>query len=202
MKNKSILVLHSSARALGSHSRELAAHLVERLQGAHPGAQVKTRDLAADPVPHVSAEFTSAIFVPPPAQTAEQQAALALSNTLVGELLAADILVISAPMYNLSVPSALKAWIDHIVRPGLTFSFGPEGFEGLLRGKQAYVVTPSGGVYSHGPRTAEDFNTPYLRQILGFVGITDVVFIRGEGLSYDPQAGLDAAEKAIAAAVA
>jgi FMN-dependent NADH-azoreductase len=197
---KNILALQSSARDDGSHSRELTRRLLARLQSQNPTATVRVRDLAANALPHASAEFTRAIFVPPPALTESDKATLALSDSLIAELVSADVLVIAAPMYNLTIPSTLKAWIDHIVRPGLTFGFtdNPEQpFEGLLKNKQAIIVTTSGGVFRQGPRQAEDFVVPYLKHILGFVGITDLTVVSGEGLAFDPVGGLSAAEHTI-----
>jgi FMN-dependent NADH-azoreductase len=194
-----ILVLQASPRSDGSHSRALTEPVVKRLTGLLPKASVVVRDLAATPPPHVTDEFIGAMFTPPDAQSASQKEVLALSNALVEELAAARFVVIGTPMYNNTVPSALKAWIDHIVRPGLTFSFRPDSFEGLLTGKRAFVVTASGAVYTTGPRVSEDFLTPYLKHILGFIGITDVTFVHGEGLAYDVPGGLAAAEAQIAA---
>lgn len=196
---KQILVLNCSARVEGSSSRNLVEQLLLRLCKKYPGAKFTTRDLSRAPLPHVSAEFTSAIFVPPSQLPPPLRAALALSDTLVAELQSAEILVIGSPMYNYTVPSALKAWIDHIVRPGRTFSFAPDHYEGLLKNKKAYVVTASGGEYSHGPRMKEDFHAPYLKHILGFIGITDVTFIRAENLTLAKDAGLAAAEKTLEA---
>jgi FMN-dependent NADH-azoreductase len=194
-----ILVLHASPRSDGSHSRALTEQVIKRLTGLHPNASVVVRDLAAVPLPHLNDESIGAMFTPPDAQSPSQKEALALSNALVEELFAARLVVIGTPMYNNTVPSGLKAWIDHIVRPGLTFSFLPDSFGGVLTGKRALVVTASGGVYTTGPRVADDFLTPYLKHILAFIGITDVSFVHGEGLAYDVTAGIAAAEAQIAA---
>lgn len=185
-----ILALHASARLEGSHSRALAEKVIRTLHARHGTGPVVERDLVIDPLPHVGADFTEAIFIPPPTQTDAHRAALALSDQLVGQLQVADVVVIDTPMYNLTAPSALKAWIDHVVRPGLTFSYGPDGFQGLLKGKRAILVVATGGLYSTGPRTDEDFLVPYLRHILGFIGINKVEVIRAENLAFDPERGL------------
>lgn len=200
-----ILHLESSARLDGaSYSRRLASALVARLQAAHPGAAVLRRDLAAMPLPHVDAAFVAATAVPDAERTPAQHAAMALSEALVAELEAADILVIGAPMYNYSVPSALKAWIDHVVRARRTFRHTPEGPVGLLRDRPVHVVTASGGVYGEGPGTAADFLTPYLRTVLGKIGLQDVRVLRIEGLAVGPEAeaaSLARAEAALERAV-
>lgn len=198
-KSPNILALHASARLEGSHSRELAEKVIVALHARHSAGPVQVRDLATNPLPHVSTEFTRAIFMPQPMQSDVHRAALELSNQLIGELLEADVVVIDTPMYNLTVPSCLKAWIDHIVRPGLTFSYGPDGFKGLLQGKHAILVVATGGHFSTGPRMAEDFLVPYLRQILGFVGISEVQVIRAENLAVDPERGLADAHAQVAA---
>lgn len=198
---KNILALHCSARTDGSHSRDLTEILITRLREVHPDARLQERDLSAEPLPHVSAEFTRAIFTPPPALEPQARAALALSDRLVEELSLADLIVVGLPMYNYTVPSAFKAWIDHVVRPGVTFAFLPDGYTGLLKGKRAVVVVAAGGVYSTGARMHEDFLTPYVRHILGFIGITDVAFIHAEGLTADPAAGLAAARADISTLV-
>lgn len=185
-----ILALHASARLHGSHSRQLAEKTIQTLHALNGPGTVVVQDLAAHPLPHVDEVFTQAIFTPPSAQTEAQRKALAVSDLLVRQLQEAEVIVIDTPMYNLTVPSCLKAWIDHVVRPGLTFSFSPSGFKGLLQGKRAILVTTSGGLFSEGPRTGEDFLVPYLRQILGFIGIHDVRVIRAENLALDPEGGL------------
>jgi FMN-dependent NADH-azoreductase len=114
--------------------------------------------------------------------------ALALSDALVAELQAADVIVIAVPMHNFGIPSALKAWIDHIVRPGQTFSYSKQGPRGLVEGKKVVLVFARGGVYSSGPMQPFDFQEPYLRTILGFIGMTDVEIVRIEGLAMGEEA--------------
>lgn len=200
-----ILHIESSAR-LGeaSYSRRFASALVARLRAAHPGAAVLLRDLAAAPLPHVDAAFVEAMAVPEAERTPAQHAAMALSEALVTELEAADIVVIGAPMYNYSVPSALKAWVDHVVRARRTFRHTPEGPVGLLRDRPVHVVTASGGLYGEGSGTAVDFLSPYLRTVLGKIGLKDVRILWVEGLAAGPEAaanGLARAERELERAV-
>ncbi len=177
-----LLHLDSSPRGDRSISRSLTRDFVEAWKEAHPGASVISRDLGHDPLPFVSEEWVAAAFSPAP--TPAEQATLALSNTLIDELLAADRWVLGLPMFNLSVPAAFKAWIDQIVRVGRTFGFGANGLEGLVKGKKVTVIAVSGGVYRPGtPYEAYNFQEPYVRGILGFIGVTDVEFIVADGVN-------------------
>ncbi len=190
-----ILHLNSSVRSTGSISRQLTGEFVEKLKAAHPGANVIERDLAKDPVPHLSEQMMGAYFTPPEQRSEEQQRTVKLSDDLVAELLSADIVVIGAPMYNFSISSTLKAWIDHVARAGITFKYNEQGVPvGLVSGKKFFVFTSRGGVYSSGPAKALDFHETYLRGALGFLGITDVTFVHTEGVAM----GEDAANKALA----
>jgi FMN-dependent NADH-azoreductase len=175
-----LLRIDSSARR-SSVSRQLTAKFVETWQKQNPTGQVIERDLATTPLPFVTDEWTQAAYSDPSKLTAEQQQVLAVSNTLIDELLAAEVIVIGAPMYNLTVSAPLKAWIDQIVRAGRTFSVGPNGYEGLLKGKKVIVLTSRGGSFRPGsPTAAYDHQEPYLRHILAFIGLTDVTFIHAE----------------------
>ena len=189
-----ILHIDASARFEGSISRTLSADLVAALEDRHAGARVVRRDLAGG-LPLIDADWIGANFTPAEARTAAQRETLALSDELVGELAAADAIVIGAPIYNFSLPAVLKAWIDLTARARLTFRYTEKGPEGLLKGKKAYVVVPSGGVPVG---SAVDFATPYLRHALGFVGITDVEFIGARGADRDNGEALDHARAAIA----
>lgn len=189
-----VLHINSSVRNTGSLSRQLGGEFVAKWQAAHPSDTVVTRDLAASPVPHLTEQLIGAFFTPPDQRNADQAHALKASDALVDELLAADTIVIGAPMYNFSVPSGLKAWIDHIARVGRTFKYGANGPVGLVTGKKVYVFIASGGVYSQGPAAGYDHLTTYLRAALGFLGMTDVTFIVAEGVSKG--------EEAVAAAIA
>lgn len=168
---RTILKINASARTEDSASRPLVDRVVDRLSG--PDTRVIDRDLA-DPLPQLSEGWLAANWTAADARTGDQRAALALSDTLIAELKAADTLVIGAPIYNFSVPAALKAWIDLIARNGETFAYTPDGPKGLLEGKRAVIVLASGGVPMDAPM---DHATPLLRTIMGFVGIEDVTFI-------------------------
>lgn len=193
---KNILLVLSSPRGLQSNSNQVAVRLADDLKAQHPGAQVVVRDVAEQPLPHVGAAFVAGQLVPPEQRSPEQRQALAISDALVDELVAADVLVLAVPMYNFSLPSSLKAWIDHVVRAGRTFTYSETGPKGLLSGKKAIVVVSRGGVYSAGPAKQHDFQETYLRSVLGFIGIGAVEVVRVEGVAFGP----DAASSAVASA--
>ena len=174
-----LLVVETSPRGDYSISRHLTRRFVADWRAAHPRGEVVLRDLMETDLPFVNAPWLQAYFTPPEQHSPEMQAVLQLSNTLVAELLAADHLVIATPVYNYNVPAALKAWIDHIVRKGMTL--GHDGL-GLLTGKKATVLMASGGVYVEGsPIQDRDIATQYLRLILKVIGITDVTFVAAGG---------------------
>ncbi|MGB4347432.1 MAG: FMN-dependent NADH-azoreductase [Burkholderiaceae bacterium] len=183
-----ILHVSSSVRSTGSISRQLSNEFVAKLKAAAAGNSVVLRDLTADPVPHLTEQMMGAYFTPAEQRSAEQIETVKLSDNLVAELMAADVVVIAAPMYNFSVSSTLKAWIDHIARAGLTFKYGANGPEGLVSGKKFYVFTSRGGVYSEGPAKVMDFHETYLRAVFGFLGVTDITFIHSEGLAMGDEA--------------
>lgn len=182
-----LLVINSSAAGAASVSKQLIDETVARLRKADPALVVVERDLGANPVPHLTTDSTAAIRGAEPANDA-QRAAKALSDSLVAELKAADTLIIGAPMYNFGIPSTLKSWFDHVLRAGVTFKYGEKGPVGLLDGKRAIVVESRGGIYSSGPTQALDSQEPHLRTMLGFIGISDVTFVRAEKLGYGPEA--------------
>jgi FMN-dependent NADH-azoreductase len=185
---KNILLVLSSPRGWRSHSHQFASHIVDDLKARHPGAKVVVRDVAKEPLPHVGEAFGTGRVLPLEKRSPAEAKALALSDALVDELAAADVVVLAVPMYNFGLPSSLKAWIDHIVRPGLTFSYSEKGPEGLLKGKKAVVVVARGGVYSEGPAQQLDFQESYLRAVLGFIGITNVHVVRVEGVAMGEEA--------------
>ena len=189
-----VLEIQASARGTGSISRELTADLIAALEARHGNIDVTTRDLA-NGLPFVDEAWVSANFTPEEERTNTHRQILSRSDDLVAELKEADVLVIGSPIYNFSVPAVLKAWIDMIARARLTFRYTENGVEGLLEGKKAYVVVPSGGVPMGSP---VDFATPYLRHALGFVGITDVEFIGAQGADRGNDEALDAARSKIA----
>jgi FMN-dependent NADH-azoreductase len=189
---KTILQIQSSLFNGNGQSSRLASEFVAR---AFPDAQVTVRDLARDPVPHLDGERFSAFVAKKQDRTAVQEAVVAYSDALIGELRRADVLVIGLPMYNFGVPSQLKAWIDHIARAGETFRYTEKGPQGLLTGKKAYIFATRGGLYAG---TAADTQTQYLRQLLEFVGIADIEFVYAEGLAISEasrNAGLAAAQQ-------
>jgi FMN-dependent NADH-azoreductase len=183
-----ILYINSSIRNTGSVSRQLSSEFVEKLKATHAGTNVIARDLAARPVPHLDEAMMGAFFTPENQRTPEQAKIVGLSDELVAELLSADTVVIGAPMYNFSVSSTLKSWIDHVARAGVTFRYTDKGPEGMVTGKKVYIFTSRGGVYSTGPAKAMDFHETYLRAVLGFIGLTDIHFIHSEGLAMGDEA--------------
>jgi len=189
---KNLLKIISSMTSSNGYSARLAEEFAQNWLKENPGGRIITRDLFAEPVPHLTAERFQAFTTPAAERTAQQQAIVAYSDALIAELKEADVVVFAVPMYNFSVPSTLRAYFDHVARAGVTFTYTAEGPKGLLQGKQAYVFIARGGVY---PAEA-DTQTPYLRQFLGFIGITDVQFIHAEGLAL----GDEAREKSLAKA--
>src|SRR5713226_3159300 len=191
-----LLRIDSSARR-NSVSRQLTQKFVESWKKANPAGKVIERDLATTYLPLITDEWTLAAHSDPASLTPAQRETLSVSDTLVEELLAADTIVIGAPMYNLTVSAPLKAWIDQIVRVGRTVLYGAAGTEGVLKGKKVVVLTSRGGAFRPGTPTAQyDHQEPYLRHILGFIGLTDVTFIHAEN-----QKPGDLAELARAAAI-
>lgn len=189
-----ILLIQSSSNLASSVSRDLADSYVTAYKAKHPDATVTARDLVAAPIPHLGVDLLGGMFGKPEALTEAQKTALALSDSLVDEIEAASLIVIGVPMYNFSIPSALKAWIDHVIRAGRTFRYTEAGPQGLVLGKKVVLFLAAGGVYSDGPYKPYDYQEPYLRTILGFIGLTDVTVVRAEGLVMGP----DVAAKAVA----
>jgi FMN-dependent NADH-azoreductase len=180
---KRILIVESSPRGAESASRQLTATLRERLRSLYPHASFVERDLAATPLPHLDYQTVKAISTKDKAEAESLKDALRLSDELAEELLSAGLLVIAAPMWNFGLPSSLKAWIDHVVRAGETFNYAGAGVEGLAKGKRAILVLASGGVFTEEPWKAWDTVEPYLRMILGFIGIDDVQTVRAQGMN-------------------
>jgi FMN-dependent NADH-azoreductase len=192
-----LLRIDSSARR-NSVSRQLTQRFVESWKKENPAGEVIERDLAATHLPLITDEWALAAHSDPAKRTPAQQDALAVSDALVEELLAADTIVLGAPMYNFAVSAPLKAWIDQIVRVGRTVLFGAKGPEGLLKGKKIVVITSRGGSYRPSTPAAQfDYQEPYLRHILAFIGLTDVTFVHAEN-----QKPGDLAESSRTAAIA
>ncbi len=189
---KTILKVESSAATTGSVSRQLSEELVVKITGE--GDTVITRDLNG-PVSFIDQNWIGAAYAPEGQRSDVQKDGLALSDTLIAEVQVADVLVIGAPMYNFSVPAVLKAWIDQIARVGVTFRYTEDGPEGLLKGKKAYIVAATGGVPVGSPA---DFATPFLKQILNFVGITEVEIVSADGVAVDRDAAIAKGQAAVA----
>jgi FMN-dependent NADH-azoreductase len=181
-----LLHLDSSVLGTQSASRELTAAVVAAWQAVHPRGTVAYRDLAADPLPHLDG---AALAKADPVAAAE-------AERVLEQFLAADVVVVGAPMYNFSIPSQLKAWIDRVAVAGRTFRYTAKGPEGLAGGKRVVVASTRGGIHGGTP---SDFVEPYLRQVFGFLGITDIEFVTAEGLAYSPQHRADAMANALAA---
>jgi FMN-dependent NADH-azoreductase len=180
-----LLHIDSSALGAGSVTRELTAAIVARWQDKLPGLEVTYRDLDAEPLPHL----TGPVLTKADAKAAE------ISEQTLQQFLDADVLVIGAPMYNFSIPSTLKAWIDRVAVAGRTFRYTEKGPEGLAGGKKLIIASSRGGIHTDAPT---DFQEPYLRRVFGFLGITDVEFVRAEGVAYSPQHRVDVIASALA----
>jgi FMN-dependent NADH-azoreductase len=181
-------VLHIDSSILGDHSatRVLSREIVSRLTADNPGAEVKYLDLAADSLPHLSGGSLAQA----------DQAEAARDAQAMSDFLAADVIVVGAPMYNFAIPSQLKAWIDRLVVAGKTFRYSESGPEGLVKGKRVFVAVARGNVY--GPGSPAEFAESYLKYVFGFIGVADVTFVRAEGLGLSP----DHREKGMNAALA
>jgi FMN-dependent NADH-azoreductase len=190
-----ILQINASARREGANSTRLANAIVDRLKAANPNAQVTLRDLAVTPHPMLDEAALGALFTPADQRTAEQADRVALDDALIAEIQAHDTIVLGVPMYNFGIPAQLKNWIDAIARAGVTFRYTAAGPEGLLKGKTVYLALARGGLYRD---TDKDAQVPYLKNVLGFLGMTDLRLIYAEGLAMGPEA----AEKGFAQAEA
>ena len=194
--NKKLLKIQASLFQNNGQSSQLTDQFAERWLAANPGAEVISRNLAANPVPHLDLARFQAFNTDAAERTPEQQAVVDFSDALIDEIRNADVLLFGIPMYNFSVPSSLHAYFDHIARAGVTFRYTPEGPEGLITGKKAYVVITRGGLYGE-----DHAQTNFVRQILGFIGITDVEFVHAEGLAMSDdskQQALDSAQERLA----
>jgi FMN-dependent NADH-azoreductase len=193
---KNILHLKSSIQGEASYSIKLGNAIVEKIQTKYPDSRVEELDLVAMNIPHLTPAVLQTFFTPADQLTEDQKTAIQLSDDLVKQLLAADIIVIGAPLINFTIHSSLKAWIDHITRAGITFGYSETGPVGKCNGKKVYVAMSSGGVYSEGPGAANDFVAPYLKAFLGLLGMTDLTVFRAEGLKI-PGIKDNAMEKAL-----
>ncbi len=180
---KQILIVESSPRGAESASRRLTGKLRERLRSLYPDAKFIEHDLAKETLPHLDHLTVKAISTRDETEAESLKEALQLSDQLTDEVLSSDLLVIASPMWNFGMPSSLKAWVDHVVRAGRTFRYAGAGVEGLAQGKKAILVLASGGVFTEEPWKSWDTVEPYLRQILGFIGIDDVQTVRAQGMN-------------------
>ena len=197
-----ILQINASARRDGSHSTQLATQVVTALQAKNPQAQVTVRDLAAQPVALLDEAALGALFTPADQRNAQQSELVAGFDALIDEVLAHDTLVLGVPMYNFGISVQLKSWIDAIARAGVTFRYTETGPEGMITGKTVYVALARGGLYRG---TEADSQVPYLKAVLGFLGLTNVHFIYAEGLNMGPealQAGFEQAQQDLQAVLA
>jgi len=189
-----ILVINSSAAAADSVSRELVAEAVAQIRSVNPTATFTYRDLGANPPPHLIAQTLNGVRGT--AVTETEFSARRLSDEFIGELRDADTLLIGAPMYNFGVSTPLRAWFDHVLRAGITFKYADGAPRGLLGGRRVIVIESRGGLYSEGPAQNVDFQEPYLTHLLGFMGITDITFVRAEKIGYGPDARAAAIDSA------
>lgn len=199
---KTLLQLNTSLFSGNGQSSRLSNEFVAAWQQANPEGKVITRDLAANPVPHLDGERFGAFLSTPEDRTAQQQAVLDFSDALINELRNADVIALGLPMYNFGIPSTLKAYFDHVARAGVTFKYTETGPVGLLTGKKVYVFATRGGLYQGTPA---DTQTGYVRDFLRFIGLSDVEFVYAEGLAMgeeSKQSGLTKAENAIQQLVA
>lgn len=188
-----ILQINTAARTTGANSTQIANSVAKRLMAKHPSASLEVLDLAANPHPALDESGLGAIFTPAEQRTAEQHARVEQDNALIAQVQAADIIVLGVPMYNFGISSQLKNWIDAIAKAGVTFRYTESGPEGLIKGKKVYVALARGGIYRDTPN---DTQVPYLKMVLGFLGMTDIEFIYGEGFAL----GAESVEKAYASA--
>lgn len=192
-----LLFVSSSLFDGQSKSREIAGEFISAWRNANPSGRVVERALAPANIPHLSSETLAALGKQPEARTRVEQDAVAFADSLIAEVEAADTIVIGAPMYNFTIPTTLKAWIDHIARAGRTFRYTATGPEGLLKNKKVVVVVSRGGFYA-GDAAAAGMNhqEPYLRTVLGFIGLTDVSFVAVEGQAIGPDVAAKGVETA------
>lgn len=188
-----ILQINGAARSTGANSTKLADSITTRLKSKHPQATVEVRDLAANPHPVLDEAALGALFTPADQRTPEQAARVALDDALIAQVQSADVIVLGVPMYNFGIPVQLKTWIDAIARAGVTFQYTANGPEGLIKGKKVYLALARGGMYRDTPN---DSQVPYLKTVLGFLGMTDVECVYAEGLAMGAEGAIQSFAKA------
>ena len=178
---KKILHIISSINGDNSFSIKLGNAVIEKIKAAYPGSTVEETNLVKKNFPHLEEMHLTSFYTPIEKRTLQDLEAIKHSDEALKQIKEADIIVIGAPLYNFAIPSTLQAWIGHITRKGETFNYGENGPEGLIKGKKVYVAAASGGIYSEGPMQPYDFVVPYLKTVLGFLGMTDLTVFRVEG---------------------
>lgn len=184
-----ILQINTAARSEGANSSKLADAISSRLKVKLPEAVLEVRDLAANPHPVLDEAALGALFTPPDQRTPDQAARVALDDALIAQTQSADVIILGVPMYNFGVPVQLKTWIDAIARAGVTFRYTENGPEGLIKGKKVYLALARGGIYRDTPN---DSQVPYLKTVLGFLGMTDIECVYAEGLAMGEEAAVQA----------
>jgi FMN-dependent NADH-azoreductase len=179
---KRILHLISSIQGDHSYSIKLGKAIIEKAIEKYPGSTVEEVNLNDADVPHLNPAILQSMFTPGDQLTADTKELVRYSDNALKQLMAADIIVVGAPLINYTIPTTLKSWIDYITRPGITFTYGESGPIGLVKDKKVYVAMASGGIYSEGPGKSNDFVAPYLKAFLGFLGMTDLTVFRAEGV--------------------
>ena len=188
-----ILQINGAARSNGANSTKLADSITTRLKSKHPQATLEVRDLAANPHPVLDEAALGALFTPADQRTPEQAARVALDDALIAQVQSADVIVLGVPMYNFGIPVQLKTWIDAIARAGVTFQYTANGPEGLIKGKKVYLALARGGMYRDTPN---DSQVPYLKTVLGFLGMTEVECVYAEGLAMGAEGAIQSFAKA------
>lgn len=196
--SKKILNIVTSSKGQVSFSNQLSNAVIKKLVSVYPEITVETFDLSKTPLPYLDETQIGAFFTPEEMHTAEQKEAIKSSNNAVKKLIDADIIVIGVPLYNFGIPAALKGWVDQVSRAGVTFRYADGSPKGLVANKKVYLSIASGAIFSEGPFKSYDFAEPYLRAVLGFLGMTDVTTFRVEGTSI-PDFAENALSKALAA---
>lgn len=196
--SKKILNIVTSIKGEASFSNKLSNAILDKLKAEYNQIEVETLDLSKTPLPYLSELDISAFYTPAEQQTEAQKETLKYSDKATNEVLNADIIVIGVPLYNFGIPAVLKGWIDQVARAGKTFSYDENGPKGLLTNKKVFLSIASGAIFSDGPYKSYDFSEPYLRAVLGFLGITDVTTFRVEGTAI-PDFAENALPKALTA---
>ncbi len=190
-----ILSIQSSPNMISSASRAVSKSYIDKYVASRPNTEVVDLDLVSSPPSHIGPHHLQAFFSPPEEHGPESEAALAVSDAYIAQLMDADVLVLGTPMHNFGIASTMKSWIDNILRAGKTFNYTENGPVGLLSGKKAVIAVGSGGIYSEGFMQGFEHCGNYLRDILAIIGLTDVTILRAEGLAMSPEA----AEEGLAA---